>query len=101
MPRIQGSGLSAEKEAEAQALAARIRELADEEVVEMARLLVNKPEHETFGDTEYELRDIVRKVGVKALEEHLRLRKTATAAAASIARSVGKPPSSKAIDPSL
>jgi len=101
MSRSRLSALSAEKEAEAQALAARIRELADEEVVEMARLLVSKPEHETFGDTEYELRDIVRKVGAKALEEHLRLKKTATTAAASIARPAKTPPSSKAIDPSL
>jgi hypothetical protein len=35
--------LSAEQEAEAQALAPRIRELADEEVVQMARPLVSKP----------------------------------------------------------
>jgi hypothetical protein len=36
--------LSAEQEAEAQALAQRIRELADEEVAQMARLLVSKPD---------------------------------------------------------
>ena len=100
MTRAKPVPLSAEKETEAQALAARIRELADEEMVQMARLLVSKPEHETFGDTEYELRDIVLKVGAKALEEHLRQKKTATAAAASIAPPVHKPPNSTAIDPS-
>src|SRR5215218_10284689 len=72
MSRSKPSGLSAEKEAEALVLAARIRELADDELVQMARLLVSKPEHEVFGDTEFELRDIVLKVGAKALEEHLR-----------------------------
>ena len=100
MARSRQANLSVEKEAEAQALASRIRELADEELVEMARLLVSKPEHEIFGDTEYELRDIVLKVGAKALEEHLRLKKTATGAAASIVLPANKPPSSKATDPS-
>jgi parvulin-like peptidyl-prolyl isomerase len=101
MVRSRHSTLSVEKEAEAQALALRMRELADEELVEMARLLVSKPEHEIFGDTEYELRDIVLKVGAKALEEHLLQKKTATAAAASIVPPANRPPSSKVIDPSL
>ena len=70
--------LSAEQEAEAQALAQRIRELADEEFVQMARLLVSKPDREIFGDTEFELRDIVLKLGAKALQERLRQKKTAT-----------------------
>ena len=100
MARSRQSDLSVEKEAEARALALRIRELADEELVEMARLLVSKPDHEIFGDTEFELRDIVLKVGAKALEEHLRQKKTATTAAASIAPSASKPLSFKAIDPS-
>jgi parvulin-like peptidyl-prolyl isomerase len=100
MARSRQATLSVEKEAEAQALARCIRELADEELVAMARLLVGKPEHEIFGDTKYELRDIVLKVGAKALEEHLRQKKTATAAAASIAPSARKLPSFKAIEPS-
>lgn len=98
MARLTRSTLSVVKEAEAQALAKRIRELADEEVVQMARLLVSKPEHEIFGETEFELRDIVLKVGRKAFEEHLRQKKTATTAAASIAPTASKLPSSKAID---
>lgn len=69
--------LSPEKEVEAQALAERIRELADDEILAMARLLVSKPDREIFGDTEFELRDIVLKVGAKAIEEHLRQKKTA------------------------
>jgi hypothetical protein len=100
MARTKPVSLSADKEAEAQTLAARIRELADDELVAMARLLVSKPEHETFGDTEFELRDLVLKVGAKALEEHLRQKKTATAVAASIAPPAHKPPSSRATEPS-
>ena len=72
-------GLSAEKEAEAQALAQRIREVADEELVEIARLLVSKPEREIFGNTEFEVRDILLRAGAKAFQEHLRQKKTATA----------------------
>jgi hypothetical protein len=75
MVRSRLAALSVEKEAQAQALVLRLRELADEELVAMARLLVSKPEHETFGDTEFELRDLVLKVGAKALEEHLRQKK--------------------------
>jgi parvulin-like peptidyl-prolyl isomerase len=101
MARAKPVTLSAEKEAEAQTLATRIRELAEEELVAMARLLVSKSERETFGDTEYELRDIVLKVGAKALEEHLRLKKTVTAAVASIVPPAHKPLNSTAIDPSL
>ena len=74
------SSWSAEQEAAAQTLAQRLRELADEELVQMARLLVSKPEREIFGDTEFQLRDLLLKVGAKALEEHLRQKKTATAA---------------------
>ena len=70
--------LSAQKEAEAQALAQRIREVADEELVQIARLLVGKPEREIFGDTEFEVRDILLRAGAKAFEEHLRQKKTAT-----------------------
>lgn len=73
--------LSGSQEAEAQVLAQRIRELADEEFVQIARLLVSKPESEIFGDTEFEVRDILLRAGAKALQEHLRQKKTAIEAA--------------------
>jgi hypothetical protein len=100
MARTRQVPLSAEKEAEAQALARRIRELADEELVALARLLVGTPDHEIFGDTEFALRDLVLAVGAKALEEHLAQKKTATTAVASIAPPARKPPNSTATDPS-
>ena len=87
--------LSPEKEAEAEALAKRIRELAADEVLEMARLLVSKPDREIFGDTEFQLRDLVLRLGAKALEEHLRQKKMATAAAASTAPPADARPSSR------
>lgn len=73
--------LSDPQEAEAQVLAQRIRELADEEFVQIARLLVSKPESEIFGDTEFEVRDILLRAGAKALQEHLRQKKTVGPAA--------------------
>src|SRR5438093_11490569 len=100
MAKSTRATLSPEKEAEAQALAGRIREVADDEILQMARLLVSKPEREIFGDTEFELRDIVVKVGAKAIEEHLRQKKTATTDAVSIVRAVNKPPSFRGIGPS-
>lgn len=99
MARSKRSVLPLEREAEAQVLAQRLRELADEEFVEIARLLVSKPERQIFGDTEFELRDIVLRMGAKALEEHLHQKKTATTAAASNARPASKQPNSTATDP--
>jgi|SRR6516162_560801 len=92
--------LSASQEAEAQALRQRLRELLDEELLQVARLLVSKGEHDLFGETEFQLRGLVLRAGAKALEERLRQKKTATTAAASTARPASKPPSSRAIGPS-
>ena len=100
MARSRGVGLSAEQESEAQALAQRLRELVDEDLVQIARLLVSTPERDIFGDTEFQLRDILLQAGAKALQEHLRQKKTATRAAASTAPTATKPPISRATDPS-
>ena len=70
--------LSPEKEAEAEALAQRIRELAADELLQMARLLVSKSDREIFGETEFQLRDLVHRLGAKSLELFLVGKKTAT-----------------------
>src|SRR5262249_4383354 len=75
MSRTPRSSLSAEQEAEAQALAQRIRELTEEEILQIARLLVSKSERDIFGDTEFQVRDILIRAGAKAFEEHLRQKK--------------------------
>jgi hypothetical protein len=64
--------LTAELEAEAQELAARIRVRADEDILALARLLVSKNDAEVFGDTEFEARNIVHHLGAVALEERLK-----------------------------
>jgi hypothetical protein len=72
--------LSAEQEHEAKLLEARIREAVDQEIGNLARLLVSKSESDLFGETEFQVRDLVLRVGAKAFTEHLRGKKTATAA---------------------
>jgi len=63
--------LTPEQELQAQALASRIREAVDSDIVQLARLLVSKPEHEIFGQTEFEVRDIVHHLGAAAMQTHL------------------------------
>ncbi len=60
--------LSPEQEQQAQALATRLRAAVDGDILELARLLVSKPEHEVFGQTEFEARDIVHQLGATALD---------------------------------
>ena len=91
--------LSPELEAKAQELLARLRPPAEGELLALARLLVSKPDHEIFGDTEFEARDIVHDLGAKAFETHLAQKKTATTARASSAGTASKGPSSKGTAP--
>jgi len=88
--------LSPELEAEAQELVARLRPQTENELLELARLLVSKQDHEIFGDTEFEARKIVHRIGAHAFETHLAEKKTATKAQASSVPTANKGPSSKA-----
>jgi hypothetical protein len=67
--------LTAEQEAEAQRLAEIIGRKAQEEALQMARILVSKSDAEIFGKTEYELRDSAHRVAAHALEAALQERK--------------------------
>ena len=88
--------LPPEQEAQAQALAQRLRAETEDELLALARLLVSKPEHELFGQTEFQVRDLVHRIGAKAYEARLAEKKTATAAPGSSARPAGRPPSTRA-----
>ena len=96
---LSSATLSLEQEAQAQALVERLRAEVDDELWALARLLVSKPEHELFGQTEFEVRDLVHRLGAKAYEVHLAEKKTATAAPASTAPPAGKPPSTRTTAP--
>jgi F420-0:gamma-glutamyl ligase len=87
--------LSASQEEQAQALAARIRAAVDDDILALARLLVSKSEAEVFGQTEFQVRDLVHGLGAKALETHLAEKKTATGVPASSARAAARPRSSR------
>jgi hypothetical protein len=80
-------------EAQAQALAQRIRKRADDDILALARLLVSKGDQDLFGDTEFQARDIVHHIGSTAFEERLK-KTTATTDQASNAPPAGRTPSS-------
>ena len=82
--------LPAALEAQAQDLAARIRQRADDELLALARLLVSKPDRDLFGQTEFEIRALVHRIGAQAIEERSKKR-TATSARASTAPPAGRP----------
>jgi hypothetical protein len=77
--------LNDEQEREAKLLETKIRLAVDQEISDLARLLVSKSENDLFGLTEFQIREIVLRVGAKAFQEHLREKKTATAVPRSFA----------------
>ena len=87
--------LSPELEAKAQELVARLRPEAESELLVLARLLVSKQDHEIFGETEFEARAIVHRIGAHAFETHLAEKKTATKARVSSVPTASKRRSSK------
>jgi predicted GNAT family N-acyltransferase len=56
-------------------LADLVAEKTKAEVLQMARLLVSKKDHEIFGKTEFELRDRCHHLGAELLETALDQRK--------------------------
>lgn len=67
--------LTPEPETEAQRLAALILQKAQQEVLQMARLLVSQPDSQLLGATEFELRDRVHQLAAHALQTALNERK--------------------------
>ena len=69
------SQLSAEQEEHAEQIYQSLREKADQELRRMARLMASKEDGELFGETEFQLRDIVHRIGAAALDTTAELRK--------------------------
>lgn len=67
--------LTPEQEAEAQRLADIVAQKTKEEALQMARLLVSKPDHQLLGATEFEIRERVHKIGAFAIETAVNQRK--------------------------
>lgn len=67
--------LTPEQEAEAQRLADTIAVKTKEELLRITRLLVSKQDHELFGQTEFDVRDLVHQIGARAIETAVNERK--------------------------
>jgi hypothetical protein len=90
--------LSAEQEAQAQALYARLKERFDAEALRLARLMASKDDAHLLGDTEFQVRDRVHDLGAQVLQVALEERKKGgTKVPAAVARAAGKPPAASAI----
>ncbi len=89
--------LTETQEAEAKVLAERIHEFSKEDFLQLARLLVGKPTKELFGQTEFQVRDILLRAGAKAYTQYLAEKKTATTSAASSVPIASEPRNSTAI----
>jgi hypothetical protein len=72
--------LPAEKEAQAQQLAQDIARLAQDELLHIARTLIDADDASLFGDNEFTVRDLVHQVAAKAYQQRLAQKKTATKA---------------------
>ena len=67
--------LTAEQEAQAQRIAAIIGKKAQEEALNMARIMASKPDAELLGATEFQIRERSHQLAAHALETALNERK--------------------------
>ena len=71
----QALELTPEQEAEAQRLAETIAIKTKEELLQITRLLVSKRDDQPFGETEFQVRDLVQQIGAGAIEAAVNERK--------------------------
>lgn len=69
---------SADQEAQARELAAAITEASEEELLEIARTLVDAGPASLFGQTEFKVRELAHRIAAKAYERRLAQKKSAT-----------------------
>ena len=67
--------LTPDQEAEAQRLRQLLTEAFSAEAEQLARLLASKSDAQLLGRTEFEVRDLVHRLGAKAIETALHERK--------------------------
>jgi hypothetical protein len=67
--------LTPDQEAEARRIYDALRHSADAELLALARLLASKADGEIFGATEFRVRDVVHRIGARAIETALAERK--------------------------
>jgi hypothetical protein len=89
--------LTPEQKAESARIFAALQQAAVTDLRELADLLATKDDSNTFGATEYTVRDIALRIGAKALQSALEGRKKGgTTAPPTPAPTAASPPSSSA-----
>jgi hypothetical protein len=91
--------LTAEQEALAHELTQAIHQAADDDIRQIARMLVAADECQLFGNTQFKIRHVVLPIAGKAYAAHLAEKKTATRATASPARTARARPNTTATAP--
>jgi hypothetical protein len=87
--------LTDEQRAEAERIRQALVDASAEELRELAELLASKDDSNTFGATEFAVRDVVHRIGAKAIQAALDGRKKGgTTGPAAPAPTAGRPPSS-------
>jgi hypothetical protein len=93
--------LTPEQKAESDRILAELQQAALDDLRALADLLATKDDSDTFGATEFTVRDIVHRIGAKAVQTALDGRKKgATKVPRTPARTAPRPPSSSAGEPS-
>jgi hypothetical protein len=69
------SHLTPEQTEQAEQILQTLKRAAESELRDLAALLASKPDRQLLGQTEYDVRDCVHKIGVKAIEAAVNLRK--------------------------
>ena len=96
MPRRTARpALTTEQRAEAQRIRQALLDASSEDLDELAELLASTDDTNTFGATEFAVRDIVHRIGAKAIQSALSGRKKGgTTGPVAPAPTAPKPPSS-------
>jgi hypothetical protein len=74
-PSVASLSLTAEQEAEAQRLAQILLDKTKQELLNMTRLLVSKSDRDLLGETEFQVRDVVHRLGAEVIQTAVNERK--------------------------
>jgi hypothetical protein len=66
--KTQAAELNAEQQQQAELILQHLRTTADQHLQELAMLLASKPDNELFGQTEFDARDILHRIGAGAMQ---------------------------------
>jgi len=72
---MSSSPLTPERAAEAERIFQSLRQAVDSDLRSLAELLASQPDRQLLGQTEFEVRDRVHKIGARAIETALNERK--------------------------